>query len=91
MEEEEFKFTDGCFFQEAPIRSPEAVIKEFYSVYDLEEVKITVWKMFKGVMTHDVQIFKLPEENGHLIFFLENFLLLNMAVHELSLRWEVTG
>lgn len=89
MEDEKFAFTDGCFFQENPIRSPETVIREFYSIYDLEEVKVIIWKLFKGAMTHDVQVFKLPEENGNLIFFIENLLMLNMAVYELSKRDEV--
>ena len=86
MEEEKFMFQDGCFLKNESIRSPEAVIKEFYTIYDLDEVKILIWKLFKGAMSTDVTLFNLPEENDYVIFFVENFLMFNMAVHELSER-----
>jgi hypothetical protein len=86
MEEEKFTFTDGCFFREEAIRTPEAVIKEFYSIYELEDVKIMIWKLFRGAMSTEAQIFKLPEENDYVIWFLENLLMLNIAVHEISKR-----
>lgn len=86
MEDSNFFFTDGAFLKGQPIQSPEAVIQEFYTIYSLEHVQVILWKMFKGAMSTELQIFNLPEENDFVIFFLENFLLLNMAVYELSQR-----
>jgi hypothetical protein len=76
----------GLLFKEDPIKSPEAIIKEFYVIYDLEYVKIMIWKMFKAAMNSDIQVFDLPEENSDIIFFLENFLMFNMAIYELHER-----
>lgn len=87
MEEEKFSFTDGCFFKNAPIESPMDVIQEFYEIYDLEDIKIMLWKMFKGAMSSENAAFVNPEDEiADVIFFLETFLMLNMAVYELNLR-----
>ena len=87
MEEEKFSFTDGCFFKEEPIKEPEAIIQEFYDIYDLEHVKIMLWRLFKGAMSSENAAFVNPDEEiGDVIFFLETFLMLNMAVYELNQR-----
>lgn len=85
MEEEQFSFTDGCFFKEEPIKNPEAVIQEFYEIYSLEHVKIMLWKLFKVAMGTENSVFMNREEEiDNVIFFLETFLMLNMAVYELN-------
>lgn len=87
MEEEKFSFTDGCFFRKAPIESPIDVIQEFYEIYDLEHVKIMLWKLFKAAMGTENSVFmNRDEEIDDVIFFLETFLMLNMAVYELNQR-----
>ena len=86
MEPDKFVFTDGCFLKKQSIKSPEAVIKEFYALYDLEYVKIMIWKLFKGAMTSENEVFNLEEDIGSIVFFIENFMMLNMAVHELNQR-----
>lgn len=90
MEDKKIMLRDGSFLRKGPIKTPEAVIKEFYMTYDLEEVKIMIWKMFKGAMSTDISLFNLPEENDYVIYFLENFILFNMAVFELCQRWELS-
>jgi hypothetical protein len=47
-----------------------------------------IWKMFKCVMSSEAQFFDLPEEGDEVVFFIENFIMLNMAVFELNQRWE---
>jgi hypothetical protein len=87
MEDNEFVFTDGCFFKTASIKSPEAVIQEFYEIYDLEHVKIMIWRMFKTAMSSENPVFMNPDEEiGDVIFFIELFLMLNIAVHEINQR-----
>lgn len=87
MEEKSFVFTDGCFFIEEPISEPKAIIKEFYNIFDLEYVKITIWRLFKGAMSSENAAFFNPDEEiGDIIYFIENFIMLNMAVYELSKR-----
>lgn len=87
MEENKFGFTDGCFFKEEPIKEPEAVIQEFYDIYGLQDVKIMLWRLFKGAMSSENAAFVNPDEEiGDVIFFLETFLMLNMAVYELNQR-----
>lgn len=87
MEEDKFSFTDGCFFKEGPIKEPEAVIQEFFDIYDLEDVKIMLWRLFKGAMSSKNEAFVNPDEEiGDVIFFLETFLMLNRAVYELNQR-----
>lgn len=89
MEAEKFQFTDGCFFQKEPITSPEVVIQEFYKLYDLEDVKLMIWKLFKGAMSSENAVFINPDEEiGDIIFFIETFLMLNIAVYELNQRWK---
>jgi hypothetical protein len=84
MEDDKFKFTDGCFFNEQPIKEPETVIQEFYDIYDLQDVKIMLWRLFKGAMSSENGAFVNPDEEiGDVIFFIETFLMLNMAVYEL--------
>ena len=92
MEEDKFSFTDGCFFKEESIKEPEAVIQEFYDIYGLEDVKIMLWRLFKGAMSSENAAFVNPDEEvGNVIFFLETFLMLNIAVYELNQRWESSG
>ena len=94
MEDEKFNFTDGCFFKKEPIKSPEAVIKKFYTLWDIEYVKIMIWKMFKGaidsesqlLISSDDEILFMDEQPVDIIFFLETFLMFNMAVYELNQR-----
>lgn len=93
MEKEKFKFTDGCFLKEDPIKSPEAVIKEFYRLWSIEYVKIMIWKMFKGaidsesqVSISEDQVLIMDEQFVDIIFFIETFIMFNMAVHELNER-----
>lgn len=94
MEDEKFTFTDGCFFKEEPIKSPEAVIKAFYRLWSIEYVKIMIWKMFKGaidsesqvLISSDDQVLFMDEQFVDIIFFIETFIMFNMAVHELNER-----
>lgn len=86
MGDKKFAFYDGCFLHEEPIKSPEAVIQEFYTQFDFEYVKITIWRLFKGAMSEENAEFINPKEIGEMIFFIETFLMLNMAVYELNLR-----
>ena len=86
METEEFVFTDGCFFKKQPIKSPEAVIKEFYTIWSIEYVQIMIWKLFKGAIDSEAQVFNVEEEILDIIFFIETFMMFNMAVHELNQR-----
>ena len=89
MVDDKFKFTDGCFLKDGPIKEPEVVIQEFFEVFDLEDVKINLWRLFKGAMSSENGAFVNPDEEiGDVIFFLETFLMLNMAVYELQQRWE---
>lgn len=88
MEEDKFSFTDGCFFKEEPIKEPEAVIKEFYDIYGLQDVKIMLWRLFKGAMSSENAAFVNPDEEiGNVIFFIETFIMFNMAVNELNQQW----
>lgn len=91
MIEEKFKFEDGCFLNNEPIKAPEAVITEFCTFYSLEEVKLMIWKMFKASMSSQTEVFNLHKEMGDIVFFLENFMMFNMAVFELSKRLEPSG
>jgi predicted transglutaminase-like protease len=93
MEDAKFAFTDGCFLKEDSIKSPEAVIKEFYTLWDIEYVKIMIWKMFKGaidsesqVLISEDQVLIMDEQFVDIIFFIETFIMFNMAVHELYQR-----
>ena len=92
MDEDKFSFTDGCFFKEEPIKEPEAVIQEFYELYSLEHVKIMLWKLFKAAMGTENSVFmNRDEEFDNVMFFIETFLMLNMAVNELNQRWSVSS
>ena len=87
MEEDKFSFTDGCFFKDEPIKEPEAVIQEFYEIYNVEHVKIMLWKLFKAAMGTENSVFmNRDEEIDNVIFFLETFIMFNMAVNELNQR-----
>ena len=87
MKKKETAFGDGCFFTEELIKEPEAVIKEFYKIFDLEYVKVTIWRLFKGAMSGENAAFVNPDEEiGEMIFFIETFIMFNMAVHELNER-----
>ena len=87
MEEGKFSFTDGCFFKTALIESPEAVIQQFYDIYNVEHVKIMLWKLFKAAMGTENSVFmNRDEEIDNVIFFLETFIMFNMAVNELNQR-----
>jgi len=86
MQVEEFEFSDGCFLREQPIKTPEAVIEEFYEVHPLEEVKIMIWKLFKAAMTSKTEVFKLDKDIGDILFFIENFIMLHKAAFELTQR-----
>ena len=80
-------FKDGCFFSKKRIESPEEVIKVFYDIWTQEDVNITLWRLFKGAMGSENPAFINPDEEiSKIIFFLETFLMLNMAVYELNLR-----
>ena len=92
MEEDKFSFSDGCFFTTEPIKEPEAVIQEFYEIYNVEHVKIMLWRLFKAAMGTENSVFMNREEEiGNVIFFLETFIMFNMAVNELNQRWESSG
>ena len=87
MKGKETAFFDGCFFTEKPIKEPEAVIKEFYKIFDLEYVKVAIWRLFKGAMSGENAAFVNPDEEiGEMIFFIETFIMFNMAVYELNER-----
>ena len=86
MKEETYQLVDGRFLNHTPITSPEAVITEFCSLYDVDEVKLMIWKLFKGSVSSKTEVFDLQTEIGDMVFFLENFLLLQMAVFQLSER-----
>lgn len=99
MEDAKFAFTDGCFFKEDPIKSPEAVIKEFYRLWSIEYVKIMIWKLFKGaidsesqlLISNDDEVLFLDEQPVDIVFFIETFITFNMAVHELNQRMKSSG
>lgn len=85
MNKKKSAFDDGCFFIEKPIESPTEVIREFYSIWKLEDVKINLWRLFKGAMSGENAAFVNPDEEiGEMIFFIETFIMFNMAVHELN-------
>jgi len=87
MEKEKMLFCDGRFLKEGPIKEPEAVIHEFYEVFSIEEVKVMLWRLFKGAVGSERSAFITPhKEIGDMIFFLEAFIMLNMAVYELNQR-----
>jgi hypothetical protein len=89
MEKEEFFFTDGCMFMsEEAIKNPELVIKEFFSLYPIAEVKVNIWKFYKAANTTRIQLFDLPDKSSDLLLFFETFIMFNMAVYEQHRRKE---
>lgn len=90
--ENEFHFSDGCLFvREETIKNPDAVIKEFFSLYPIAEVKVNIWKFYKAALTTRVQLFNIPDENSNLLLFFETFVMYNMAVFEQYRRNKESG
>ena len=87
----EFAFEDGCFLINEPIKSPEAVIKEFCALYPLDDVKLMLWKMFKASLSSRTEVFNVQKEIGDILFFLENVLMLHRALFELNKQLEPSG